>query len=233
MLYLTSYDEPVTLPNLDKPIFFCDVDGVLNALPFERTWTGTEKIHGVYDPALWDSKNWRVDRVEPDIKKSFALDQEPVVLLNKNHHYDASEPKFSELQLRYSSTLIKRIRRLITEDKIAFVWLTSWKTEAVRLLNTEFGFPETTPFLDWATWSDLGQARKGWALLEFLESLDQKVPWVWVDDVATENYVARRYHDDRLDANFGPRLIIQTDPMWGINRNEMSRIEKFVHKHSR
>lgn len=229
--------KPVTIdPHL--PIWFCDVDGVLNGMPFEQRWVGPENFKPEFDFEILNPKYWEVFEIEPDHENFFPLDNKVTVSFNQNMYLylDSFTPKYKNLTIRYSSELVERIAALVNAGKVNFVWLTTWQSEAIRLLNPIFGLPENTPFLNWNHMSDLGQGRKGLALADLYEQLESKPKFVWVDDVATENFV----NSGLTETGMYPigetfphmegveSLIIQTDAHWGISRKEIEVIENFL-----
>lgn len=234
MLLNNNWESASINPNL--PIWFCDVDGVLNGMPFEQRWVGPENFKPEFDFEILNPKYWETFEIEPDLEHFFPLDNKVTVSFNKNAYLESFPPKYQNLTIRYSSELMERIAALVHAGKVNFVWLTTWQSEAIRLLNPMFGLPEDTPFLNWNHTSDLGQVRKGWALADYYEKLENKPKFVWVDDVATENFVNSGLtstgmypigdtfpHMDGVES-----LIIQTDGHWGISRAEIDLIENFL-----
>lgn len=231
MLYNKDYQAFAEL-DMSKPIWFCDVDGVLNALPFERNWIGGSSSSGMYDPELWNPDNWETVRLKPNTGPHFSLTDVTVSFnqwADSEYHRERKEENLRTLQLRYSPTLIKRIRRLIKDETINFVWLTAWQSEASRILNALFGFPEI-PFLAFNKYSTRGpDLMKLEALLDFFDEHEEDAPWIWVDDTATRSSMdswGRKRLNELIHAQ--SRLVVQTDSKWGISRQQIHRIEKFA-----
>jgi hypothetical protein len=225
-------------PNL--PFWFCDVDGVINAIPFERKWVGTdEQAKDTFE--LMDRNNWALERLHPNLETNFELDNEIVLEFDRNDEYQGIlDPKLVTLKIRYSTELITQIRDLIVDNKINFVWLTTWKRQAVTKLNPIFGFPPETPYLEWRTDGDDGQYNKIGGILDLYDDYkrtnpeETPQPFIWVDDVVTKDYVttekdkSRNYNNVLTSHTSNANLVIQTDPFWGISRDEMNRIQEFI-----
>lgn len=235
-----------------KTVAFFDIDGVLNAFPFDRRWVGpSTKGLGMYDFALHDPKNWKDYELEVDPEAYFVLDQKRT--FDYPSQYGGSPRR---LVLRFSSELIERINVLIDSDMIDFYWLTTWRENAQSLAAPLFGMDSSLPSLMWYArgMSDYTQSGKANAIEQFYAGSESR-RFVWIDDVATENYLERDdesadVDDDYYAAPWGEsiremereererrlsfpkagveRLIIQTDPHFGISRSQWDAVEAFV-----
>jgi hypothetical protein len=208
------------------PTVFCDFDGVLNVMPYDRVWVGDDEKNGAWNSyGIWDKNNWKVVEVAPDPKKHFVWDN-IVDMPSENGTFT----------LRVSTELATRLGDLIRSGAIQFVWLTTWREEAVKLLNPLLGFPEDTPYLPWARRrSDYTHIGKFTALREFMEAIapEERQPFIWIDDVATHDFINNAKKHTRSTFDFKKKLgvsslILETDPLYGISRSEMKRIDSFL-----
>lgn len=214
-----------------KTVAYFDIDGVLNAIPFERVWVGSEEDRTSRDILpLYEPKNWEIVRLQPDLTTHFDINREEQVTMDKN-----DTPK--TFTLRFSDELIQRINVLIEDDFIDFKWLTTWRDQA-HVAAEAFGLPTNLPWIQWYQrgMSDYQQVGKGDAI-ERLATEGEARRFLWVDDVATKwhaNYpdTTRLENDPLYDKyyRFGSkdRLVLQTDARFGISREEMQAIEDFV-----
>lgn len=241
-----------------KPYLFCDVDGVLNALMYYKIWVGPELPPDTpwWDPMMTDRKNWGVERYKEDLKKEFLIDREACTTLpaKQNGWGDITEEK--KLILHWSSEVINTLRDLINSGKVDFYWLTTWRDDAVNLLNPLFDFPESTPFLQWQNrgMSDYNQSGKGSAIYDLFrdkevwednkpyptrrlltdeEAAEVRKPFIWLDDVATSgsvNFPPSQYRrQNHIQKTFKTKnLTIKTKPRSGINRKELAAIIRFA-----
>ena len=228
------YKDGKELPLLDAlphlkdatvPTWFCDFDGVINAMPYERVWVGAEGRISEFD--MYDPTNWKVVTHQPDESKHFGWDN--VV---------EAETGGRTFTLRFSSELVDNIRALITSGAINFVWLTSWNEDSMRVLNPLLGLPEDTPYLPWYQHrSDYEHMGKFSALKELLKEIapSARKPFIWTDDVITKHFAPTDFEGRKnyVEYNFSQRLkvdslIIQTNPLFGIDRREWALIEDFL-----
>lgn len=202
-------------------VAFFDIDGVLNAIPYE-------KVLGK-SPA---EDSWT--RVQGDPDKYFVLDKQRRV------SFVDPQGRNRALQFNFSSELIEKINALIDEGLIEFTWLTTWKEQsstAARVL----GLPEGLPWLDWSLlgFTDYYQSGKGVAIEELYRDGKESRRFIWIDDVATEtrvNFPEPAEREEWLldrDEEYGAfpkveQLVIQTDSRFGISRAEWEAIEKFA-----
>lgn len=202
-------------------VAFFDIDGVLNAIPYE-------KVLGE-SPA---EDSWA--RVQGDPDKYFVLDKQRRV------SFVDPQGRNRALQFNFSSELIEKINALIDEGLIEFTWLTTWKEQsstAARVL----GLPEGFPWLDWSLlgFTDYYQSGKGIAIEELYRDGKESRRFIWIDDVATETRVnfpepvqqeecpLDRGEEDSVFPKV-EQLVIQTDSRFGISRAEWEAIEKFA-----
>lgn len=208
-----------------KPVLFCDFDGVINQFPYryERDTDGSHDVAIEYGGMM----NYGFRREWFDDSKFF----EPTDFVMLDTIKDI-------FPIFYSSEMVERIRNLILEDKVKFVWLTTWREEAVRLLNPLFGFPEGVTFIPWMQkLSDYNHAGKAHAVMNYFEEdlsrRDGKM--VWLDDVATKGFEtwsdSEGFFDSKATVRFGfpdDSLVMVTNEFFGITRSGMSTIENFV-----
>lgn len=218
-----------------KPLFFCDFDGVLNTFPYERNWVGPNRDRmDMYDPAFNDPKNWKTSNLKANPETHYKLDQ-----IKKASTHGKT------YTITFSSELVNQIRKLIVNDKINFVWLTSWREDAQTELNSLLSFPQAkTVSLNWyRRHSDYNGGMGKWeALCAYLK--DNKVPYntpiVWVDDEAAKPYITHpidknKEDYDRLigkhqvpDSNYKKWCVICPNITWGISQNEFKAIKGFI-----
>lgn len=232
----------------DAPFFFCDVDGVVNALVYERVWVGEGSL---LDTPWWhedyrDPKNWAVERYEADPVTAYVPDVEEFVdfpIKRYNAEGVKEVHKTKKVVLNWSSELLSEMRELIVTGQVQFYWLTTWQESAVDILNDLFQFPKDTPFLDWEPWMyrDYGQLGKADAIRGFFKKRQEEgirvagEPFVWVDDSATQHLLNYPKFETRNAKMYGFKkmfgmnnLIIRPDEREGINRDEMAAIKRFV-----
>jgi hypothetical protein len=204
-----------------KPTVFCDFDGVFNAMPFQKMWVGDKGA------SMWDSSNWKWVEVTPDPKKHFVWD--------RTEHVPVDNETYT---IRFSTELVANFNRLIADERINFIWLTSWMEHSVSVLNPLLGLPLDTPFLPWLRHrQDYVHRGKFTALKKLITDIppEARQPLVWIDDVATESFITNSQKYIRSEFSFKSSLgvkslVLQTEPEYGINRNEWGRIERFVQR---
>lgn len=209
-----------------KPVIFCDVDGVVNQFPYryERETDGSHDVAVEYGGMM----NYGFRRAWFDESVHFR-DTDFVMV-------DTVKGLFP---IVYSSEMVERLRLLIFSDAVEFVWLSTWREEAVRLLNPLFGFPSSVGFLPWLDRrGDSSQNGKLNAVVDFFvqrpEFVDRKM--VWLDDVATkgfETWVSGvGFVTPKVDlSDYGVNvdgLIVKTDEFFGLSREELTAVEGFV-----
>lgn len=214
-----------------KPVLFCDFDGVLNQFPYIYN-----RVVDDYDRAGFTAvglefitigmNEWALQRQ--------VCDEE--VFFNPDGRFVAKAGN-GEFLISYSSEMIDRLRSLIIEEDIEFVWLTTWR-EHTSLLNKHLGFPEDK--VSWLPWqqkmSDYNHAGKSHAISDWFEEHPEFADrrWVWLDDVATRSFC--NWNEDEgfveparvLEVANKNCLIIDTDDTWGISRAQMNIIEAFI-----
>lgn len=228
--------SPISLDSIDvsKPLFFCDVDGAINHLNQYPTWVGSGSPSQL-DYIFMSSDKWKVQRMEvEDPARQFKADEEAEVSFNKAAELPEIKNRYRKISLQWSNELVQRIAALSRQTN--FIWLTTWKSEASRLLDPLWNI-DSLGYLDWNIRSDLGSVLKWSTLSDFLESMKachQKLPaWIWVDDdeivvkAGAELQHNRRY--DNISDSFSP-LIVRTNKLWGLDRREIFKIEDFVYQ---
>lgn len=237
---------PVTFnPNL--PFWFCDVDGVLSPIPYEKEWNAPAGQSNLETTImLMNDRGYTVKRVEADPSTHFPVETELLIPFNRAGDYeDFLPPNIKDVNIRFNTEAINRVREIILSGTVNFVYLTSWNHQAITLLNPVFGFPDTIPFLGWeGNHTDYGsQYGKRNAIIDFYETLKKSgstlPPFVWVDDQVT-------VHHETIDSNGQPgrwnslmrehtgevdSLIIKTDTRWAISRDELTSVENFIKNH--
>ncbi len=238
-----------------KPTIFIDVDGVINALPFERKWVGPEvpKETGLYDPLYYDPNNWELVRLEHDPELHYPISKEFHVDFDTWFEYDekyieeylsknSNKPRYKALRLNLMEEMLSELRALVKEYDLQVVYLTYWRSEALRVLEPELQLGAST-YLDWYTRSDLGHAKKIHAIQELYEDADIRTPFVILDDESTAGLhhesvlwqinprFADKYPERTLkfmELNKIPKLIFQQDARWGIERADIAAIREFA-----
>lgn len=208
-----------------KPILFCDFDGVINQFPYR--WE--KETDGSHDKEIEHGGRTSYGFFYDDFndEKFFRADEFAMVSTSKG-----------AFPISYSSEIAERIKRLIVDDVVHFVWLTTWRDEAVSLLNPLLGLPEHVNYLHWTQkMSDYNHAGKGHAIMNYFGQNPEQAErsMVWIDDVATRNYYNWResngFVNNNKDNHVGfpdSKLILLTDEYYGISRAEMQAIEAFV-----
>lgn len=236
---LVEFDET-------KPTIFMDFDGVLNPLPYEKVWIGPE-THGMYDPALWDRKNWRVDTLEPDLSKSYPITGEFTCPFDRFLDYadqgkhateEQKAKRWRKIHANIMDDMLIELRRIIADYDLQLVYLTYWRREAMLRLEPKLQLGGIG-YLDWFTHSDRGHKLKIDALMEFYEETNIRTPFVIFDDESTihlstemDLWPTKRMTPERKaqheELNTIPKLIFTQDPRWGIQRGELAELEKFA-----
>jgi len=236
---LVEFDET-------KPTIFMDFDGVLNPLPYERVWIGPE-THGMYDPALWDRKNWRVDTLEPDLSKAYPITGDFTCAFDRFLDYadqgkhateEQKAKRWRKIRANVMEDMLAELRRIIADYDLQLVYLTYWRREAMLRLEPKLQLGGIG-YLDWFAHSDRGHKLKIDALMEFYEETNIRTPFVIFDDESTIHLSTkmdlwptkrmipeRKAHHEQL--NTIPKLIFTQDPRWGIQRSELAELEKFA-----
>lgn len=227
----TLFDQSfknVDLSRLDpnKPVFFCDVDGVINHLNYIEKWIG-EGAPSDLDFIFKSRDKWAIEKIEiKDPDKQFAPDAATEVKLNRLASLPESDPKYKTIHLGWNKELAERVSNL--SKKANFIWLTTWKSEAIRLLNPLWDI-DSVGYLEWNTNSDLGATLKWHTVTQFFEDINyaqmDKPAWVWVEDDYIANRVALELSDKPDES---PHLIIRPNSVWGIDKREIHLIEQFV-----
>lgn len=248
MNHLYNFDFTPAAFNPKLPFWFCDVDGVLSPIPYEKEWhapAGQTELEATI--MLMNNRGYTVKRVEPDISTHFAVETELVIPFNKAGDYeDILPPNIRDVNIRFNVEVINRVRNIILSGKVNFVYLTSWNHQAITLLNPVFNFPSSTPFLRWSgNHTDYGsQYGKRNAIIDFYETLkksgmDSLPPFIWVDDQVTvghetvNEYGEPGHWNSLLNEQTGATdsLIIKTDTRWGLSRADLASVENFVNNH--
>ena len=215
-----------------KPILFLDFDGVLNAFPHKFNWVGERPLNGHQGADFNDPKNWELEVLKPNVETHFELDVNTTAEHN-GHTY----------KITYSSELVESLRKLIVEDKIKLVWLTSWREASETKLNPMLGFPkDKVGFLAWQSTSISPrnpQIGKYYGLCDYIEKrekenlIDKGTPLIWVDDLATvgfanlsPNEIKYRKKNESSPLDNYPSLVLTPDEKWGISRKELRSIQK-------
>ncbi len=199
----------------------------------EDQYIGPQGV-GLYSLEYYKQENYKVvdHREFYDPKLHFGLDQE------KEFEYWHNPDQ--TLRIHYSTELISKLRKMIVQDRVEFVWLTMWNEQAPKLLNKLFGFPKDV--INWQVWprrDDYYQVSKPMAIKDFYSKVprSERRPFIWVDDVATYSSVTwpmfaegeYKYGPNPFKKQFGvDALILQTNPHYGIQRAEWQAIEYYV-----
>lgn len=231
----------------NRPIVFLDIDGVINALPYEREYIGP-KTGSFYDHELFDPKNWKTTKLEPNLKEAYPITGRYTVLLDRYAEYsedravELSEAhgreRFKKITINLMADMLSDFRSIVQDYDLQVIYLTFWKSEALRLLEPELQLGATA-YLDWWTGSDRGHRLKIDSLMRLYEETDIRTPFAVFDDESTvglktdiDLWPTRRMNNDRLaqhrELNQIPKLIFTQDPRWGIQRAELLELRKFA-----
>lgn len=216
--------------NTTTPVWFCDVDGVLNAHHIVKEWKGSSSLAQATEDEVENENNWLIHKKDIDPTLHFSIDQEKTL-----HTPRFRQPEIVneiEVSIAFSSELIEGIRQLIESQQIQLVWLTGWLSHASKFLNKTFDFPADIPFLEWNFTSDLGEFQKCNSLLNSVEKFGiQK--FIWTDDEATKDLTtfpttSERGNNFWLRAMDSLPLVMRPDPIRGINKEEFNQILNFL-----
>lgn len=239
-----------------KPIIFLDIDGVINALPYEREWIGPEfpLPGGLWDLAYTDPKNWQWNELSPDLALQYPVSRQIKVELDRWLDQPQSyiddylmkempEKRYRKLQINLMDEMLDEMREIIEAHGMQIVYLTFWRSEALRILEPILNLGGVS-FLDWNTHSDRGHRLKIDALQYLYEKADIRTPFVIFDDESTAGLTAPNtplwYFDTRyaekypdkatqiMELNSIPKLIVQTDARWGIERAHIDALRDFA-----
>lgn len=218
------------------PLLFMDFDGVWNPINSYRVWCGegepTDLDYAVAE-SFGDSKNWRTEQYPIDNETHYTPDRNKVV------KFQTSRAVF----IQWSTELVEEMNQLIHSQALEYWWLTTWKHDAELILNPEMKLDaKPTNWIDEpvSTYSrnffidhyDHLQTGKWLALKEFYQKIpkNQRPPFIWIDDVATAFYEnAYNPTNKRASEELGVEcLVIQTDQVHGISREQMSMVREFI-----
>lgn len=208
-----------------KPILFCDFDGVINQFPYRwaKETDGSHNREIVHAGQV----NYGFFDKDFDNKKFFTADEFAMLATHKG-----------TFAISYSGEMIERLRKLIVDDLVHFVWLTTWRNEAVSLLNPMFGFPRNVNYLEWDNkMSDHNHVFKGFAIMDYFDAHPEQSErkMVWLDDVVTKysaNWEEYKGFVEPLDSERFKlpknNLVLYTDEKYGLSRAQMEAVELFV-----
>jgi len=238
----------------NKPIIFMDVDGVINALPFDREWVGPEipPETGLYDPIYYDPNNWKTVRIEHNPELHYPISKELTVDFDRMLDYpkeytdnldeQQAEKRYKKLRINLMEEMLAELREIVEEYDLQVIYLTYWRSEALRLLEPELQLGATA-YLDWRTNSDLGHKMKIHAIHALYEETNIRTPFIVLDDESTAGLhddsvlwqvnpiFADKYPERTLqfgELNKIPKLIFQQDARWGIERAHLAKIREFA-----
>lgn len=238
--------EPVEFDR-NLPFLFIDIDGVINPVPYEKEWVGAED--SANDPlSISASDNWAWRKIKGDPTLHYPITRELTVELDKwagnrpisetGDKGGFSYKRYMSLVISLADEMLEELRELIKLHKVQVVYLTYWRSEAIRLLEGELQLG-AIGYLDW--FADFGDhALKISALADFYRENDLRNPFVVIDDealkglnTATELWYFRKNATeaenlavDRL--NEVARLYLQPDPRWGIDRGQVQQLRGFL-----
>lgn len=242
-LLLNSKREPYDFDE-NKRFLFLDIDGVLNPLNFERVWVGKNN-GGVYDPLFDSHKNWALEEIPIDPSLAYVptkryefmtdawaeFDPEMQESLSKNEKLAGK--RFRKIRAHVSEELISSLNELVKKHELEVVYLTYWRSEALRLLEPELQTGAKS-FLDWNTGSDLGVMMKVHALADFIAEGNIKRPYAFLDDEANRPFArqgSRLFRHTDSEAEAVPRLLMNVEPASGLTRANMKTLDEFFTLH--
>lgn len=203
-----------------------DFDGVLNPIPFKRTWVGPAS--GPDSLASIDPANWQIVEVKIDPATHFVPDAwETITTHGYYGEYDT--------HIRWSTELVGLLQRLVEETGSEFRWLTSWRDRACTVLAPLMGMDTTWKSIDWVERHDDRYQLEKLVSLEQIVRAEKSRPLVWVDDVTTR-YVAQ-YYGKTGSAGTQPSpfvnertLMVQSSTLLGISRQQWQQVDEFVRR---
>lgn len=229
-----------------RPFLFIDIDGVVNPVPYEREWTGAEDSGN--DPlAVYNPKNWRWNKLENNPLLHYPITREISVELDKwagerplHENPEARKDSFrryKSLIISLMDPMLEELREIIESHGVQVVYLTYWRSEAIRLLESELKLG-AIGYLDWA--ADSGHhSLKISALADFYREYELRNPFAVIDDEALKGF----RHDTKLwnatlsssleewrtmeELNSIPRIYLEPDARWGIDRSQLERLRGF------
>lgn len=219
-------------------VAFFDIDGVINVFPYRKVWIGPEGTDfnlPWWETGMMDNRNWSYERELPDPELYFTPDVETVVTFPARDEWE----KDRQLKLNFSTELISKINKLITDDVIDFRWNSMWVQNSSSVAATAFGLPLGLPYLPVEYYSsDTHQQTKMFHIEELYRDGAENRRFIWVDDVATENHVThpepyffieRDFYQQKQIAQV-ERFIIQTKTQHGISREQWDALERFAYQ---
>lgn len=228
------------LVELDRnlPIIFVDIDGVINGIPYEKKWIGPEDTNDPFE--LHKSANWRWVRVHSESSLDYELSDKFTVEIDL--HHDSHEHRFGgatpmvedrrEVDITYAPEMLEELRGFRERGEAQIVYLTWWRSEALRVLEPTLKLG-AVGYLDWQSNSSLGHLRKIYALADLYEQFELRNRFIVCDDEALRKITpssalwtpGSRANDE---LNSIARLFIEPDPRWGINRDHIESMRKFL-----
>lgn len=251
-----NVNKELALFDETKPTIFIDIDGVMNPLPYEREWIGPERplAGGLWDRGYSDPKNWQWNTLTPNLALQYPISRQIEVELDLWLDYSpgyielyldktAQEKRYRKLRISLMDEMLDEMRALIKKHDAQVVYLTFWRSEAIRLLEPELRLGGEL-YLNWATGSDRGHRLKIDALQDFYEQTNIRTPFIILDDESTVGltdpttqlwYNNPRYADKHpekalqiKELNAIPKLIFQQDAHWGVERAQVQQIREFL-----
>lgn len=246
---------PVALDE-NRPIIFLDIDGVVNPRPYERVWVGPDRplVGGLWDPGYNDRKNWELKVLEQDQKLHYPITRKidvdydlwadyPQAWIESLLNQEEPKKRYKGLQLNIMDEMLDELRGLVDTHNAQVVYLTFWRSEALRLLESELRLGGIS-FLDWNTNSDRGHRLKIDSLCYLYEETNIRTPFVVLDDESTvglthdgiklwyPNPRDEEKNPERFammnELNGIPKLILQQDSRWGIERAHIQQVRSFL-----
>lgn len=195
---------------MTKPVWFLDIDGVLNVIPSAANRNSDKAPHF----KVW--KNWN-----------------PVKEVTVNGHSgEATYP------IRVSSDLIDNVNAIA--ENVDIHWLTTWKEKAPTIFAPLFGVKEfpvalaigvESPFGSRYSYGNLPEFR-WWKMNAVINDMETNArPVIWTDDDITARYTGSYVKGIAKDLDV-PILIIPPFDAKGIEPWHIDRIKEFVAEHS-
>lgn len=241
--------EPIEFDE-SKRILFLDIDGVLNPLPWVRHWIGTEEYMDWWDPRMSEPENWEFEELKADPKKHFPITGEKQYLIDRwadlpKDHVDLmiggeyEEKRFKKIGISIADKMLSEIRKLTKDFDLQVIYLTYWKSEALRLLEPDVNLGPNA-YLNWQI-SSRGMMMKMSALHELYSETSLRRPFAFLDDEATHGYVDKKlFHVNDYRAkenpehvkeieelNNIPMKLFHVDKYWGITKAHIRSLRKF------
>lgn len=146
---------------------------------------------------------------------------------------DARLSTVNGFAIRWSAAMVLRLNRLVARAGVTAYWLTTWGSDAPRLLGPELG-------LDSSRWTVLGDSEReraidtlafagtaGWWKLDAIRAhLSAGTPAIWVDDDLARDPGAVRWAAEQPDL-----LAVSPDTELALTPGDLAAMERHCDEH--